>query len=155
MDRIELDLKRPFELNELLWRDGYGKGNKSLVYITARTAQNRLDKVFGPEGWQVSYDYKGDRMLCTVSCLVKGNWVSKTDGAGDTSIEGEKGGISDAFKRACVAWGIGRYLYYPTAFDQNKQPAHWATPEGYDKIMAVKYKDELKDWVEEYNRKAA
>ena len=40
-----------------------------------------------------------------------GGWVAKADGAGDTAHEAEKGGISDAFKRAAVQWGVGRYLY--------------------------------------------
>ena len=30
---------------------------------------------------------------------------------GDTGTEGEKGAISDAFKRAAVKFGVGRYLY--------------------------------------------
>src|SRR5690606_17516766 len=32
-------------------------------------------------------------------------------GAGNTDVEADKGGISDAFKRAAVKWGVGRYLY--------------------------------------------
>ena len=78
MDSIEIALKRPFEEHEIEWLPGYGKNNKELAYITARTAQNRLDKTFTPAGWQVSYDYLGDRMICTVSCLIKGNWISKS-----------------------------------------------------------------------------
>lgn len=37
--------------------------------------------------------------------------VTKSDGAGDTQVEGDKGAISDAFKRAAVKFGVGRYLY--------------------------------------------
>jgi hypothetical protein len=37
--------------------------------------------------------------------------LRKADGAGDTDVEPEKGALSDAFKRAAVRWGIGRYLY--------------------------------------------
>ena len=40
-----------------------------------------------------------------------GEWVEKSDGAGATAFEGEKGAISDALKRAAVCFGIGRYLY--------------------------------------------
>ena len=74
-------------------------------------------------------------MICSLSCKVGDNWITKADGAGDTDIEGEKGGISDALKRAAVVWGIGRYLYHPSAFDSNHKPAKWATPEGYDELM--------------------
>ena len=150
MTELEIALKRPFELTELLWRGGYGSNNKELVYVTARTCQNRLDKTLGIDGWQVSYEYLGDRMVCTVSCYINGKWISKSDGAGDTSIEGEKGGISDSFKRACVAWGIARYLYYPNAFDGNRVPAKWATPEGYDKLMAERHNKDIDKWKKEY-----
>jgi hypothetical protein len=37
--------------------------------------------------------------------------VWKSDGAGDSDVEAEKGAVSDAFKRAAVKWGVGRYLY--------------------------------------------
>ena len=40
-----------------------------------------------------------------------GVWITKTDGAGETDIEGEKGAFSDAFKRAAVHHGVARYLY--------------------------------------------
>jgi hypothetical protein len=33
------------------------------------------------------------------------------DGADRTEIEEIKGGLSDAFKRCCMALGLGRYLY--------------------------------------------
>ncbi len=136
MDDIARALQRPFKKNELHSRPG--GGGKELIYITARTAMDRLDEVFTPAGWQVSYAFHGERTMCTVSCFIKGEWVSKTDGAGDTSIEGEKGGISDSFKRACVAWGIARYLYNPRSFPEglNGKPARWATQQGYDEIWA-------------------
>jgi hypothetical protein len=37
--------------------------------------------------------------------------VWKWDGAENTEVEGVKGGLSSAMKRAAVQWGIGRYLY--------------------------------------------
>ena len=56
------------------------------------------------------------RVICTLSIADMDNqgktvWIAKSDGAGSTDVEGDKGGISDAFKRAAVKWGIGRYLY--------------------------------------------
>ena len=132
MDSYEIALKRPFRSHK--WRKGYG-GGKDLVYIDARDVMNRLDEVFGIGGWQTEYQNVGGRMICSLSCKVDDNWVTKSDGAGDTDIEGEKGGISDSLKRAAVVWGIGRYLYYPSAFDSNQTPAKWATPEGYDELI--------------------
>ena len=147
MNYVEIALKRPF--NQHKWRKGY-KGGKDLVYIDARDVMNRLDEVFGVGGWQAHYEQVGGRMICRLMCLVNGHWITKCDGAGDTDIEGDKGGISDALKRAAVLWGIGRYLYYPSAFDSGRNPAEWATPEGYDKLMAERHGKEIDKWRKEY-----
>ena len=129
-------LKRPFPISKLKWRKGPG-GSGELVYIDARAVMNRLDEVMGQNMWQSKFDYVGGRMICTISCYYStlNEWISKSDGADDSQIEGAKGGCYDSFKRAAVHWGIGRYLYYPGAFDRNKNPAPWATPEGFDELM--------------------
>jgi len=138
MESIEMKLKRPFPINKLKWRKG--GGSKDLVYITARDVMDRLDEVFGVEGWQTKFDFIGDRMICSLSCNLNGSgWITKSDGADDSNIEGAKGGISDSLKRAAVQYGIARYLYHPNAFDASKNPAPWATPEGYDKLMEEKH----------------
>jgi len=136
MDLSEQKLKRPFPISKLKWRKGPG-GSGELVYIDARDVMNRLDEVMGQNMWQSKFDYVGGRMICTISCYSStlSEWISKSDGADDSQIEGAKGGCSDSFKRAGVHWGIGRYLYYPGAFDRNKNPAPWATPEGFDELM--------------------
>ena len=145
MKRIEVDLKRPFPVAKLKWRRGQG-GSGELVYITARDVMDRLDEVFGPGGWQTRYEFIGGRMICNLSCRIAGEWVTKADGADDTQIESEKGGISSALKRAPVLLGIGRYLYHPSAFNSAKVPAKWATPEGYDEIMAAREGKEIEQW---------
>lgn len=84
----------------------------ALAYLDARDVMDRLDEVCGPAGWQSRYtETAKGRVLCEIGIHIEGEWVWKSDGAGDTAVEGEKGGISDAFKRAAVHWGIGRYLY--------------------------------------------
>jgi len=147
MKYVEIALKIPFANHK--WRKGY-KGGKDLVYIDARDVMNRLDEVFGVGGWESHYESVGGRMICKLSCRIDGQWITKSDGAGDTDIEGDKGGISDALKRAAVLWGIGRYLYYPSAFDSNHKPAEWATPEGYDKLMAERHNKDIDRWREDY-----
>jgi hypothetical protein len=84
----------------------------ALAYLDARDVMDRLDSVCTPGGWRniVTETPKG-RLIATIEIKIDGEWVGKTDGAGDTAVEGEKGGISDALKRAGVLWGIGRYLY--------------------------------------------
>ena len=132
MDKTEMALKRPFK--NVKWRKGY-KNGKDLVYIDARDVMDRLDTVFGIDGWQTKYEYLGGRMICNLSVRFDLEWVTKSDGAGDSNIEGEKGGISDSLKRAAVLLGIGRYLYNPNSFNANREPASWATPEGFDQLM--------------------
>lgn len=83
----------------------------ALAYIDARDVMKRLDAVCGPANWQDRYEFSGPRTVCYLSIRIDGEWITKADGAGDTDVEAEKGAISDAFKRAAVKWGIGRYLY--------------------------------------------
>jgi hypothetical protein len=88
-----------------------GEKALALAYIDARDVMDRLDSVIGAADWQDRYEFHGSRTVCYLSIRVGDEWVTKADGAGDTDVEGEKGAISDALKRAAVKWGIGRYLY--------------------------------------------
>lgn len=148
MNKLEVGFKRPFRESQLKWRKGHGNGE--LVYITARDVMDRLDQVCGVNGWQDEYDYIGGRMVCKIFVLTNNMWISRCDGADDTNIEGAKGGLSDAFKRAAVKFGIGRYLYHPQAFNNNREPASWATPEGFDALMAEREEKEIEEWRKEY-----
>lgn len=112
-------LSSPFPNSAVHWRV-QGKpyernGNYSamaLAYLDARDVMDRLDEVCGPENWQSLFDETPrGRVICRLGIRIGDDWVYKSDGAGDTDVEGEKGGISDALKRAAVSWGIGRYLY--------------------------------------------
>jgi hypothetical protein len=98
----------------------------ALAYIDARDVMDRLDVVCGPDGWSDSYvETAKGRVICSIAVKTPSEgWVSKSDGAGDTDVEGEKGGMSDAFKRAAVKWGVGRYLY--------RLPSVWAPCESKD-----------------------
>lgn len=108
-------LSAPFPPEEIEWRIGSTNADKTsglaLAYITSRHVMDRLDSVVGPENWQDRYEVHGSRVICYLSIRINAEWVTKADGAGDTNVEAEKGGLSDALKRAAVKWGIGRYLY--------------------------------------------
>lgn len=137
---MERELKRPFPPHKIQWRkvgrDKSGR-EKEVCYITARDVMDRLDQVVGPAGWRTDHKEVLGRIVCTIYLRGSdGEWIGKADGADDSTIEAAKGGLSDALKRSAVQWGIARYLYHPSAFDENKQPAIWATPEGYDELMA-------------------
>jgi hypothetical protein len=82
-----------------------------VAYIDARDAQKRLDEVCGKEKWQAIYYEVGSMLFCKVGIKIDGEWVWKSDTGSESNIEKEKGHSSDAFKRACVLWGIGRFLY--------------------------------------------
>lgn len=91
-----------------------GKQLPSMSYITARQVQARLDEVVGPGNWSTSYFAHGNG---AVECTLSIYGVSKTDVGysnnpdRDDESEPLKAAYSDAFKRAAVAWGIGRFLY--------------------------------------------
>jgi len=108
-------LSAPFPPEEVSWRLGSTSKEKmrgmALAFVDARTVMDRLDDVCGPAGWQCRYSHANGKTVCDIGILCDGEWIWKADGAGDTDIEQEKGALSDAFKRAAVRWGIGRYLY--------------------------------------------
>lgn len=157
-------LARPFPPNLVSWRVGSTNAKKlgckpweategtALAYIDARDVMKRLDDVCGPANWQCRYPLADSGLLiCEIGIRVPDDnrppadwWVWKANGAGDTQVEAEKGKASDAFKRAAVLWGVGRYLYAlpsPWVPLKNgrlvKDPIlpDWATPEGFDRIM--------------------
>ena len=150
MNKIEMALKRPFDPRKLKWRKG--PGGKELVYITARDVMDRLDQVVGVSGWETSYHEVMGRVVCQLTLCIEGKYITKCDGADDTAIEGAKGALSDALKRAAVQFGIGRYLYHPAAFNGNRKPAVWATPEGYDDLMAQRNGKEIEQWKSAYSQ---
>lgn len=111
-------LLEPFDPLDIEWRvQQAGETNGSrwalvLAYVTNRAIMERLDDVFGIDGWQNEYQPLPDGgILCGLKCKIGGEWITKFDGADKTTIEATKGGLSNAMKRAGVQWGIGRYLY--------------------------------------------
>lgn len=108
-------LAAPFDPSAVSWRVGSTTKDKSkgmaLAYIDARDVMDRLDAVVGPANWRDEYQELAGFVTCKLGIKVGGEWVWKTDGAGKTDVEAEKGMLSDAFKRAAVKWSIGRYLY--------------------------------------------
>jgi hypothetical protein len=117
-------LRFPFLTDQISWRVGSSAERDGkvmglpLAYIDARDVMERLDDVLKPENWQCRYSEQGTKTICEIGVNIGAidptknpDWVWKSDGAGDTDYEAEKGALSDAFKRAAVRWGIGRYLY--------------------------------------------
>lgn len=111
-------LKAPFSTDEIKWLPKNVKDGRCLAlpYLDARAVEDRLDDVFGIDGWQDSYFALTDgSMLCTLRCFINGQWIEKSD-SGSPSEQPDAGdrtkaACSDALKRAAVKFGIGRFLY--------------------------------------------
>ena len=84
-----------------------------LLYKDARVDMAVLDETFGPFNWACEYNNLNGVTYCGVSIKdANGNWIEKWDaGTSDNNFEQEKGTASDAFKRACFKFGLGRELY--------------------------------------------
>jgi len=108
-------LKEPFD--NVKWR--IQSGNKTsgkgvcVAYIDSRQVMDRLDHVVGSMNWKDEYFSIGNKWICGLSIWddEKTQWVTKYDTGDESKTEGNKGQVSDAFKRAAVKWGIGRFLY--------------------------------------------
>jgi hypothetical protein len=146
---LHIALIAPFEPHKIKWRIGSRTKDKkkgmALAYIDARDVMQRLDTVVGPDNWQDSFPHAG---CCELSLRLDGEWIRKSDCAGETQVEAEKGEASGAFKRAASKWGIGRYLYYLDSpwvqLENGYMPRNfvgqlpkWALPE---------------NWIETYNK---
>lgn len=152
---FETLLKAPFSADSLSWRIGNkinfdratGKAKdpnkpikaQMLVYIDSRDVQDRLDEVCRLCGctWENDFKEVNGRLVCNLTI----NGITRSDGAGDTDFEAEKGGLSDALKRAAVLFGVGRYLYNA----KNHYTVIEYSEKDNDYTMPAKAKEELAD----------
>ncbi len=119
MDLTKLKDEIPFK-----WRvqTANAYGANCVAFIDARDVQDKLDKVCSPEKWQVKYEEHKGNLFASIGILITQrhngdpaeNWVWKSDCGTESNVEKQKGEASDAFKRAAVMWGIGRFLYSKT-----------------------------------------
>lgn len=109
------NLKELRKIIPFKWRiQSYSKNIASatcVAYIDARDVMDLLDEVIGPENWQS--DYKGIKgnLYAGIGIKLNEEWIWKWDCGTEPYTEKEKGEASDAFKRAAVKWGVGRFLY--------------------------------------------
>ena len=94
------DLKKELPFKWRVQSLKYGKAT-CVAYIDARDCQDLLDEVVGPENWQSIFYEENGLLFCKVGISCRNT----------TPADLDKGHVSDAFKRACVSWGIGRFLY--------------------------------------------
>lgn len=91
-------------------------GVELLLYKDARCDMRILDETVGSQNWQCEYYEHKNTLFCRVGILCEwadatSSWVWKSNAGAPSNMEAQKGEASDAFKRACFCWGIGRELY--------------------------------------------
>lgn len=110
------DLCAPFDMALVELKPGATTQDKKralcLAYVDARAYQQRLDEVIGPDNWQCAYRPLGERaVICRLSLLgIIREEVGETADAKD--VNAWTSATAQAFKRACSAFGLGRYLYH-------------------------------------------
>lgn len=121
---LAAQLKNPFDPRFVKIRIGATSKDKKkgipLFYVDAREVMKRLDDVCGLDGWQ-----RPEPTIVQGGCIQgirirmpyldeegKAVWIEKSDVGEVSKTSPLKGASSDAFKRAAVNFGIGRYLYY-------------------------------------------
>lgn len=115
---FERQLQGPFHPKDLKWKAQSVKGERCLAvcYVDARLVADRLDDVLGVDGWEDRYTVLADgSVLCHLTITRDAQKTTKCD-VGSPSEQPDPGdrlkaAFSDAFKRAAVKFGIGRYLY--------------------------------------------
>lgn len=80
-------------------------------YVDARDVERLLDDVCGQQGWQNEYYQVKNTLYCKIGIKCDDGWIWKSNAGAESAYDKEKGEASDAFKRAGVKWGIGRFLY--------------------------------------------
>ena len=127
-------LAEPFDPSLVEWvvtATAQGKnGQRGLMsaYADPRAYLDRLNQLFTAGGWTQEYSFQvvsnierkvrdGKGLLCAkvmVCCRVTIFGIGSHSGTGEHWADDENavtGGDAQAFKRACVCFGLGRYLY--------------------------------------------
>ena len=159
-DILFTQLAEPFDPSEVKWRVTHTNrdGNRGAVIAFAdpRAYTDRLNQLFTPTGWTRTYDVstvssvtrmKKDKLIRTgkvlVTCTLTITGLGCHTGSGEEWADEENAltaAEAQAFKRSCVCFGLGRYLYNFTEMwvplNEYRQPVefpklpHWALPKG-------------------------
>lgn len=107
-------LSDPFPSEYIEWKPQSvskdGKRAIAAAYVDARRYQERLDLVC--PGWSSHIELLANGQVAKVSITIEG--VTRED-VGEASAEDANTvttAVAQAFKRACAAFGLGRYLYF-------------------------------------------
>ena len=109
LQEIQLKLKAiiPFK-----WRvqsfSKYKPQATCVAYIDSRDVQDILDASCV---WSDRYYSEGGLLFCEITIYADGREYKRTDTGSESNVDKQKGHSSDAFKRAAVKFGVGRFLY--------------------------------------------
>lgn len=117
------------------WKIQTAKGGKTrlVAYQDARDHRFLLNKICGPQNWSVEPRNINGKVYMSLSINTQQNgWVSKADAGEEKDIGGVKAEASDAFKRACYAWGLLVDVYNTEhiVLDYNNSERCPVTPDG-------------------------
>lgn len=113
-------LKKPFHPNDVDFRPGATTKDKTkaigLAYVDKRLYEDRLDEAFGSSNWAVEYRPLGERgIIARISVYDEAtNRTVVREDVGEFNTDDVASfptAVAQAFKRACSAFGLGRYLY--------------------------------------------
>lgn len=79
-----------------------------VAYIDSRDVQDVLDTHCE---WSDRYYEENGMLFCEITIYADGREYKRSDTGTESNTEKEKGHSSDAFKRAAVKFGVGRFLY--------------------------------------------
>lgn len=129
ISQIFQGLAKKFHDEEVLSREE--DGFKSF-YIEAPTARRRLNEILGYDRWEHKIQMHAETAICHLTIhLPNGRSLTRAGvgrvGPSTNLAMVHKGAATDAFKRACVEFGIAEYLYLdeppaPPATSRRDQP---------------------------------
>jgi hypothetical protein len=124
-DAVLAELAQPFDPEAVEFKAGATTQDKAralaLAYVDSRVYQARMDTV--TPDWRNEYtrEYTGDRVIVTCALTVAGvtrqaigeslQASARHDGSTVIEENAATSAEAQAFKRACSAFGLGRYLY--------------------------------------------
>ena len=79
-----------------------------VAYIDSRDVQDILDANCL---WSDRYYEENGMLFCEITIYADGREYKRSDTGSESNVDKEKGHSSDAFKRAAVKFGAGRFLY--------------------------------------------
>lgn len=117
LSEVRVALSAPFALEVIQVKPAATTRDKTralaICYVDSREYQQRLDDTVGPENWNIEYRPIGGATIAIIARLTVLGVVRED--VGECENEHDKNAwtiaTAQAFKRACAAFGVGRYLY--------------------------------------------